>query len=73
MKLWDLPRNSFFTIDADSLAHCRVPPDAPGVAPGVVYRLGSVDGMYSDCTDSDGNVVHVIANASVTPAAGRPA
>lgn len=67
MKLWDLPNNSYFTIDAESVEDCRVPPGAPAVSSGTVYWLGNINGMFSYCTDPAGNVVHVIANARVMP------
>jgi hypothetical protein len=33
---------------------------------GRYYLFHHIDGMYSYCTDSDGNVVHLSASANVT-------
>jgi hypothetical protein len=61
MKLWDLPRGSYFKITGGM----RVPPGAPPVDVDTVYRLGNLDGMYSYCTAPDGTVVHVECGADV--------
>lgn len=61
MKLYDLPRNSYFRLLSDE----KVPPDAPQVISGEVYWLGNIDGMYSFCKDSSGNVCHIAAYSTV--------
>jgi hypothetical protein len=63
MKLWNLPNCSYFTIDGG----LQVPPGAPPVDCDTVYWLGNIDGMFSYCTAPDGTVVHVRADADVTP------
>ena len=47
MKLYELPRNSWFTINSDET--------------NVKYFLDHIDGMYSYCTDVKGNVLHFAA------------
>ena len=48
MKLYDVPKNTRITIKDDD---------------GNILRLlfHKIDGMYSYCTDDEGNVVHVAA------------
>jgi hypothetical protein len=69
MKLYDLPRDSYFTINPTPEG-ARVPPDAPELDFTTVYKLGNIDGMYSYCTAPDGAVVHVQACAEVTQVDG---
>jgi len=52
MKLYELPRNTKFTIDSD--------PEAG------VFLLESIDGMYSRCYTSEGTLVHIAAYTVVT-------
>jgi hypothetical protein len=63
MKLYNLPRFTWFTLDDDT----KAPPDIGGYAPGVKLKLDHIDGMYSYCLDEDGNVFHPVAWAEVTP------
>lgn len=60
-KLYDLERGAHFRV----VHGLDVPPDAPEVEFGTIYKLHNIDGMYSYCTDKDGNVVHVAAYADV--------
>jgi len=58
MELYKIPKGSTFRIVGDKES---VPPGAPSVNESETYTLGNIDGMYSYCTDSKGNVVHVKA------------
>ena len=51
MKLLDLPRNTFFTIQEDDS--------------NTVYFLKNVDGMFSYCKNEAGNVIHFSASLEV--------
>jgi hypothetical protein len=48
MKLYEIPRGSYFTI-------AEPPYDS------VVFKLLHIDGMYSVCTSPEGDVVHIKA------------
>ena len=61
MKLYELERGSYFRILEDG----HIPPDAPEVNMDEVYKLKNLDGLYSYCLDSQGNVVHIAAYAEV--------
>lgn len=65
MKLYNLPRHSYFTICPDE--EVRVPPDAPPMTAGPVYYFDHIDGMYSFCRDPKGNIVHLAAWTEVEP------
>jgi len=58
MKLYDLPRNTYFKCDNGSLLNH---PNNP------VFLLDHIDGMYSVCYDKDSNVYHFAAWTEVTP------
>lgn len=62
-KLYELPRNTLFRIVGDT--EIFVPPAAPPVERGTVYKLHNIDGMYSYCTDTAGNVFHIAAYSDV--------
>lgn len=47
LKLYELPRNSFFRIA------------------GIVLKFHLIDGVYSFCTDSKGNIHHIGASQEV--------
>lgn len=51
MKLYELPRNSFFTLED----------------PEVIYKLDHIDGMYSVCYTSEGDIIHLAAYTEVKP------
>jgi uncharacterized FAD-dependent dehydrogenase len=51
MKLYNLPRDTFFTIQEDDSK--------------TVYFLENVDGMFSYCKNEAGNVVHFSASLEV--------
>lgn len=61
MKLYELPRGALFRLIEDA----KTPPGARPLHSGEVLRLGNVDGMYSYCTDEEGNAVHPAALAEV--------
>lgn len=48
MKLYDVPRNTRIVIKDEDGTELRL-------------NFGHVDGMYSYCTDDEGNVVHLAA------------
>jgi hypothetical protein len=51
MKLYELPRNSYFTLNDD--------PDKE------VFLLERIDGMYSSCYNSDEELIHLAAFTDV--------
>ena len=51
MKLYDLPRDTFFTIQEDDS--------------NTVYFLENLDGMFSYCKNEAGNVSHFSASLEV--------
>jgi len=61
MKLYELSRNTRFKLLGDT----AVPPGAPECTLGDVYFLKHIDGMYSYCEDTLGNVVHLAAYSNV--------
>lgn len=63
MKLYELPRETFFRLLKDTV----VPPDAPSVEEGEVYFFHHLDGMYSYCINKDERIVHIAAWAEVEP------
>jgi hypothetical protein len=58
MKLYELKKGTWFNV-VDKTT--KVPPGAPKVRAGFVYKLNNIDGMYSHCQDYDGNVYHLAA------------
>jgi len=61
MKLYDVPRNTKIRVVSD----VKVPIAAPSITEGDVLDFHHIDGMYSYCKDSNGNVVHLVAWAEV--------
>lgn len=62
MKLYDLPRGSYFKLIGDTL----IPPDARNPVLNKTYKLHNIDGMYSYCTEDDSSFVyHFVAWADV--------
>ena len=61
MKLYDVPRNSKIRVIGD----IKVPPAAQNIEEQEVLNFSHVDGMYSYCTNSDNEVVHLVAWAEV--------
>lgn len=61
MKLYEVPAGSKIRIIGED----KVPPGGKEAKAGVVYKFFNIDGMYSYCTDGNGNVVHLVAWAEV--------
>lgn len=61
MKLYNVPRNSKIRVVGD----IKVPPSAQNIEEQEVLNFSHVDGMYSYCTNSDNEVVHLAAWAEV--------
>lgn len=61
MKLYDVPINSKIRVVGD----VKTPPAAPIIEEQEVLNFSHVDGMYSYCTNSDNEVVHLVAWAEV--------
>lgn len=57
MKLYEVPRNTNIRVVSD----VKVPPDASDIKPNDVLRFYDIDGMYSYCTNAEGEVVHLAA------------
>jgi len=57
MKLYDCPRNSRIRVLKNTIG----PPEARSVSYNEVIKFHHIDGMYSYCTDADGQVVHIPA------------
>jgi len=57
MKLYELPRNSYFTVDSGKILETG---DEP------IYMLEHLDGMYSVCYDEQGKVIHWHVGTPVT-------
>lgn len=49
MKLYDVPRNNRIKLVSDTLSS------------DMELNFHHIDGMYSYCTDDDGNVIHLAA------------
>ena len=59
MKLYELPRNSLFTLDEGELLNHKEQP---------VYRLERLDGMYSRCFEIvTGKLIHFSVGTPVKP------
>jgi hypothetical protein len=64
MKLYDLKRGESFTL----LEQPTMPPDITWDADTMKrYTLNNIDGMYSHCQDTYGNVYHFAAWTEVEP------
>jgi hypothetical protein len=61
MKLYNVPRGSKIRVVGD----VKSPPAAPIIEEQEVLNFSHVDGMYSYCTNSDNEVVHLAAWAEV--------
>ena len=60
MKLYDVPEGSKIRVLTTG-----APPFAPEIAKDDILYFDHIDGMYSYCKDSEGNVVHLVAWAEV--------
>jgi len=61
MKLYELKRGDWFHLTEDAMA----PPDIGVVKAPLRLKLGNIDGMYSFCTDTFGNIYHPAAWSEV--------
>lgn len=61
MKLYDVPAGSTIKVKSD----IKVPPEAPQIKEEQILMFNGIDGMYSHCTDFNGNIVHLVAWAEV--------
>ena len=61
MKLYEVPRNSRIKV----LSDIKVPPGAKAIKSKDELNFSHVDGMYSFCTNDDGEVIHLVAWAEV--------
>lgn len=57
MKLYEVPNNTEVRL----LEEPRIPPGAPPVSNGDTILFFHVDGMYSYCKNSNGDIVHIAA------------
>ncbi len=60
MKLYELEHGDKFRLLSDAV----VPPDAKEQLDGIM-KFGHIDGMYSYCLDSEGEIVHPAAWSEV--------
>lgn len=58
MKLYNLRWGSMFKVVDKEVV---IPPCAQDVSTGEIIKLNTIDGMYSHCTNSDGETVHLAA------------
>jgi hypothetical protein len=61
MKLYDVPHNTRVKVYGD----IKVPPDGKEIHVGDVLEFKHIDGMYSYCIDSEGDIVHLVSWAEV--------
>ena len=61
MKLYELEREQWFFLVEDA----KAPPDIGSYPYLKAMKLHNIDGMYSYCTDTFGNVCHPVAWAEV--------
>jgi hypothetical protein len=57
MKLYDVPRNTKIRVMEDA----KIPPAHRDIDEDEILMFHHVDGMYSLCSDSQGNAVHIAA------------
>lgn len=63
--LYDLPLRTYFKLSPTEDA--QVPPASLVFSPNDVFKYMGVDGMYSKCYDSLGNLHHFAAWTKVVP------
>lgn len=66
MKLYELPRNTFFTLNPYQEKGDNNAILSPEIT-NKEFKLDHIDGMYSYVTDKDNNVYHFAAWTEVTP------
>lgn len=57
MKLYELKRGSYFKLTSTP----DIPPDALSGDMTKLYKLNNLDGMYSNCVDTDKNTYYFAA------------
>lgn len=57
MKLYDVPRNTKIRVMEDA----HIPPAHRDIPESEILTFHHIDGMYSLCTDSNGQFVHIAA------------
>ena len=63
MKLYDIKQRS--GIKVRILSDCAVPPHHRQITDDETFVFSHIDGMYSYCSDSNGNPVHLFAGTEV--------
>lgn len=63
--LYELQRGEHFKLAGDD--EVKVPPDSNEFVFSDVFKFMGIDGMYSKCIDSDGNLHHFAAWTQVIP------
>jgi len=61
MELFNIPENSKIIVKGN----IKTPPASPQVKKGDILQFHHIDGMYSYCKNTDGEVVHLAAWADV--------
>lgn len=61
MKLYNAPQGSRIRVIGD----IQIPPAAPEINKNDVLKFHHIDGMYSLCTNQEGQHVHLVAWAEV--------
>ena len=61
MKLHEVPHGSKVRV----IGEAGMPPDSSEIKENDILYFDHIDGMYSYCKDSKGNVVHLVAWAEV--------
>lgn len=62
MKLYDVPRGSYFRVVEENAV---IPPDALDIKQGDVLKALNLDGMYYNCENADGQRVYLAAFSDV--------
>lgn len=57
MKLYEVPRNTYIRL----IDNVCIPPEHRKIEINEVLKFHHIDGIYSYCTDKDGNKVHPAA------------
>jgi len=61
MKLYDVPNHSMIKVIGD----IETPIASPEIKEGEILDFKKIDGMYSFCKNSKGEIVHLVAWADV--------
>ena len=63
MKLYDVKQRSGIKVRV--VGDVGVPPHHRGILDDEIFTFSHIDGMYSYCSDSNGNPVHLMASTEV--------